>query len=195
MYPCSVSQSCPTLYNPMDCSPPGSSVHEIFQARILQWVPISSSRGSSQPRGWILSSCVSCIVFVFIFLYCIRYYIQINCVAFMCICALLCPTLCDSPGSSVHGILWARILEWVAISYSWGSSKADSLPLSHLENPNFIVLIHFKDCWACMYTVILLYVYFGNYWSIHKFKFKVFSHFNSFLTYYERYMWLAREAM
>ena len=111
-------------------------------------------------------------------------------------CLTLCNCRdCSLPGSSVHGILWARILEWVAISYSWGSSKADSLPLSHLENPNFIVLIHFKDCWACMYTVILLYVYFGNYWSIHKFKFKVFSHFNSFLTYYERYMWLAREAM
>ena len=36
--------------NPMDCSPPGSSVHGIFQARILKWVAISFSRGSSQPR-------------------------------------------------------------------------------------------------------------------------------------------------
>ena len=35
---------------PMDCSPPGSSVHGIFQARILEWVAISSSRGSSPPR-------------------------------------------------------------------------------------------------------------------------------------------------
>ena len=40
-------QSCPTLCNPMDNSPPGSSVHGIFQARILKWVAISSSRGSS----------------------------------------------------------------------------------------------------------------------------------------------------
>ena len=45
-----VAQSCPTLCNPMDCNPPGSSVHEIFQARILEWVAISFSRGSSQPR-------------------------------------------------------------------------------------------------------------------------------------------------
>ena len=45
-----VSQSCLTLCNPMDCSPPGSSVHGIFQARILEWVAISFSRGSSQPR-------------------------------------------------------------------------------------------------------------------------------------------------
>ena len=45
-----VTQSCHTLWDPMDCSPPGSSVHEIFQARILEWVAISFSRGSSQPR-------------------------------------------------------------------------------------------------------------------------------------------------
>ena len=45
-----VAQSCPTLSDPMDCSLPGSSVHEIFQARILEWVAISFSRGSSRPR-------------------------------------------------------------------------------------------------------------------------------------------------
>ena len=43
----SVTQLCPVLCNPMDCSSPGSSVHGIFQARILEWVAISSSRGSS----------------------------------------------------------------------------------------------------------------------------------------------------
>ena len=42
-----VAQSCPTLCHPMDCSPPGSSVHGILQARILEWVAISFSRGSS----------------------------------------------------------------------------------------------------------------------------------------------------
>ena len=42
-----VAQSCPTLCDPMDCSPPGSSVHGILQARILEWVAISFSRGSS----------------------------------------------------------------------------------------------------------------------------------------------------
>ena len=42
-------QSCSTLCDPMDCSPPGSSVHEIFQARILEWVVIPFSRGSSRP--------------------------------------------------------------------------------------------------------------------------------------------------
>ena len=42
-----VAQSCPTLSDPMDCSPPGSSVHGIFQARILEWVAISFCMGSS----------------------------------------------------------------------------------------------------------------------------------------------------
>ena len=45
-----VAQSCPTLCDPVDCSPPGSSVHGILQARILEWVAISFSRGSSWPR-------------------------------------------------------------------------------------------------------------------------------------------------
>ena len=45
-----VAQSCPTLCNPMTCSLWGSSVHGIFQARVLEWVAISVSRGSSPPR-------------------------------------------------------------------------------------------------------------------------------------------------
>ena len=57
---CLITQSCWTLCNPMDCSPPGSSVHGIFHARILEWVAISYSRGSSQPRDWIHISYVSC---------------------------------------------------------------------------------------------------------------------------------------
>ena len=48
-----VAQLCPTLCDPMDCSPPGSSVHGVLQAKILEWVAISSSRGSSWPRDQI----------------------------------------------------------------------------------------------------------------------------------------------
>ena len=47
-----VAQSCPTLCDPMDCSLPGSSIHGIFQARILEWVAISFYRRSSRPRDW-----------------------------------------------------------------------------------------------------------------------------------------------
>ena len=69
LHPCAHRQSpCPLLLllfscqvmsdscDPMDCSPPGSSVHGISQARILEWVAISFSRGSSRPRDW---TCVS----------------------------------------------------------------------------------------------------------------------------------------
>ena len=47
-----VAQSCPTLCHPMDCSPPGSSVHVILPARILEWIAIPFSRVSSQSRDW-----------------------------------------------------------------------------------------------------------------------------------------------
>ena len=53
-----VAQSCPTLCNPMD-SLPGSSVHGILQARILEWVAISFSRGSSWPRDRTQVSCIA----------------------------------------------------------------------------------------------------------------------------------------
>ena len=48
-------QSCPTLCDPMDCSPPSSSVRGISQARIPEWVAMPSSRGSSWPRNWTCS--------------------------------------------------------------------------------------------------------------------------------------------
>ena len=54
-----VAQSCPNLCDPMDCSPPGSTVLGIFQARILKWVSISSSRGSSRPRDRTRISCTA----------------------------------------------------------------------------------------------------------------------------------------
>ena len=54
------AQSCLTLGGPMYCSLPGSSVHGIVQARILEWVAISYSRGSSRLRNWTRVSCISC---------------------------------------------------------------------------------------------------------------------------------------
>ena len=55
---CMCAQLCPTLFNTKDCGPPGSSVQGISQARILEWVAISFSRGSSQPRD---QTCISCV--------------------------------------------------------------------------------------------------------------------------------------
>ena len=57
---CLAAQLCLTLCGPMDCSPPRSSAHGIFQARILEWGVISYSRRSSQPRDQTCI-CVSCI--------------------------------------------------------------------------------------------------------------------------------------
>ena len=54
-----VAQSCLTLCNPVDCSAPGSSIHGILQARILEWVAISFSRGSSWPRDQTQPVCFS----------------------------------------------------------------------------------------------------------------------------------------
>ena len=61
LHACSVTQSCPTLWDPMDCSPPGSSAYGISQARILEWVVISSPMGSSQCRDRTHVYCISCI--------------------------------------------------------------------------------------------------------------------------------------
>ena len=84
-------QSCPTLCDPIDGSPPGSPVPGILQARILEWVAISFSNAgkvkseSEVAQSWpILSD----------------------------------PMDCSLPGSSVHGIFQARVLEWGAIVFS-----------------------------------------------------------------------------
>ena len=60
-YVCGVhAQSCPTLCDPTDCSPPGSSVHEILQARILEWVAISCSSTCIAPQTSIFVICLWC---------------------------------------------------------------------------------------------------------------------------------------
>ena len=68
-----VTKPCPTLCDPMDWSPPGSSVHGISQARILKWVAISSSRGSSRPRDRTCVSCTSS-----------RFFLPLNCLGVPC---------------------------------------------------------------------------------------------------------------
>ena len=56
-----ITQSCPTLCGAMDCSPPGSSVHGLLQARILEWLAILFSRESSWPRDQTCVPYISCI--------------------------------------------------------------------------------------------------------------------------------------
>ena len=114
-----VSQLCLTLW-PVDCSPSGSSVHGILQARILKWVAISFSRGSSRPRDRTQVSHIAGRCFN---LWGTREAHIYKNAAAATKSRQSCPTLCDPidrspPGSSVPGILQARTLEWVAISFS-----------------------------------------------------------------------------
>ena len=102
-----VAQSCPTLSDPMDYSPSGSSIHGIFKARVLEWVAIAFSITGT---------------YIYICLYFQQFYYNVPAVA-GAKSLQSCPTLCDpidsSPlGSSVPGILQARTLECVAISFS-----------------------------------------------------------------------------
>ena len=223
-----VAQSCPTLSDPMDCSLPGSSVHGIFQARVVEWGAIafslegayqgvikmklshksmvliqqgrdtrevslhvhtegrsdndtgrrrlsaSQQEGSSHQKPDQLEPCGKTHFYCLSHPVCgtwscqpmLRHYF-VTCTlilpgkAMMCLSWMgthslvlsgvqLCdPMDCSLPGSSVHGILQARILEWVVISSSRASSRprdqtrvscgscfaVDSLPLSHLGSP------------------------------------------------------------
>ena len=116
-----VAQSCPTLCNPMYCSLPGSSVHGILQAIVLEWIAISFSRGSSQPRTrtWV-SHIVDFTHIVALPPEPLGIEHQFSSVAQLCL-TLCDPMDCSLPGSSIRGIFKAGVLEWVAISFSRGS--------------------------------------------------------------------------
>ena len=138
------THSCLTLCNRMDCSPTGSSVQGILQARLLEWVAVPFSRGSSQPTGQTQVSWIAGRFFT----------IWVTREAQKVLVAKPSLTLCNSmdyhpPGSSVHEILQARLLEWVAIPFSRGSSQsrikmrfpplqADSLPSEPPEKPSLM---------------------------------------------------------
>ena len=105
-------QSCLTLCDPIDSSPHVSSLPGILQARMLEWVTVPSFRGSSQPRNWTQVSYNAGGFFT----------LQVTAAA-AAKSLQSCPTLCDPidgspPGSTIPGILQARTLEWVAISFS-----------------------------------------------------------------------------
>ena len=101
-----VAQSCPTLHNPMDCSPPGSSIHGIFQTRVLEWVAIAFLGYYNSMRG-LRSVAQSCLT--------------------------LCdPMDCSLPGSSIHGIFQTRVLEWGAIAFSDKYHRNHQMPSREL---------------------------------------------------------------
>ena len=83
-------QSCPTLCDPIDGSPPGSPIPGVLQARTLEWVAISFS------NAW-------------------KWKVKVKLLSRV---RLYRPLDCSLPGSSIHGIFQARVLEWVAIAFS-----------------------------------------------------------------------------
>ena len=111
----------------MDGSQPGSFVHGILQARTLEWVAITFSKGFSWPRD---QTRISCISGRFLTDWVTREPLLRREVTWSEVtqsCLTFCvPMDCSlqSMGSSVHGIFQARILEWVAISFSRGSSQS-----------------------------------------------------------------------
>ena len=137
-----VTQSCPTLCDPVDYT-----VHEILQASISEWVAFPFSRGSSQPRsnpgllqadslpaeqqGKPRNTGVGSVSLLYqIFptqesswglLHCRQILYQLN-YQFSSV-TQSCPILCDCMENIVHGILQARILEWVACPFSSGSTR------------------------------------------------------------------------
>ena len=97
-----VTQSCLTLCDPRDCSPPGSSVHGIFQARVLEWVAISFSNAWKwKVKVKSLQSCPT----------------------------LWDPMDCSLQGLSAHGTFQARVLEWVAIAFSQKNAHYPTIAL------------------------------------------------------------------
>ena len=83
-------QLCPTLFNPIDSSPPGSAVPGILQARTVEWVAISFSNALKRK-------------------------VKVKLLSHVPLCD---PMDCSLPGSFVRGIFQARVLEWVAIAFS-----------------------------------------------------------------------------
>ena len=120
LWSCSVTQSCPTLCNHLDYSLPGSSVYGIFQARILDWVAISSFKVSFQLRDWI-----HCVLHCRQILYPMSHRGNTECPCCYCCCCVVSvvfdsvrPHKRQPTRLPVPGILQARTLEWVAISFS-----------------------------------------------------------------------------
>ena len=155
------------LCDPMDCSPPGSSVHGILQTRVLCPVTILFSRGSSWPRdhNWVCS--IAGGFFSFSATWKALYAV--------CVCAnslQLCPTLYDPmnyslPGSSVHVILQARILELVAMPSSRASAHhrdRNHFCLLHCQASSLPLAPPSKHC--MLYTPLLLHHVLRQYLSV-----------------------------
>ena len=142
-----VAQSCLTLCDPMDCSLPGSSVHGIFQAIVLEWIAISFSRGSSWPRDQTqLSHIVDRRLTIWAtmevpYLYTTTYYIYVSIYVYTCIYIYLfidCFVAYDFPGGSDSTVSAYNVGDQGPIPGSGrspGEGSGTPLQYSCLENP------------------------------------------------------------
>ena len=124
------------LCNPVECSLPGSFIHGILQAGIPEWIAMPSFRGYSQPRDQTCISCLPALAGGFFTLAPPGKPVKVK-------VAQLYPTLWDSrdcslPGSCVHGILQARILEWVSCAlFQAIFATRDQTQVSHMAGGFF----------------------------------------------------------
>ena len=166
------AQPHPTLWGPLDCSPPGSSVHGIFQTWILEWVAMLSSRGSSWPRDQTCIACVSCISNRFFTTEQLgKLHIKIYNTKYICITVCACSVMSKSwrpyglwsatVHGTLHGVSQARKLEWVAISSSRGSSwpRDQNLYASRVSYTGRRTLYHWTT-WEAPYITTLPVQYF-----------------------------------
>ena len=139
-----VTQSCLTLSDPMGCSLPGSSIHGIFQARVLEWGAIAFSNIHRHiPTNLIIHTQNShACGFSLTETYISHTHAQTPTFPFCTHChADICDPMDSSlPGSTIHGTFQARILDWTAISFSRGSSQPrDRTQVSYIADKRFTV--------------------------------------------------------
>ena len=160
-----VIQSCLILFDPMDCSLPGSSSLGIFQAKILEWVAISFSRRSSRPRD---QTRISCFPGRFFTIWATWEPIlphrkkKVKVKSFLTLCDHMD---CSLPGSFIHGIFQARVLEWVVISFSRSSQPRDRTWVSRIAGRHFttwaIKEVLYYHIW-CNNSLKYLYPHFSD---------------------------------
>ena len=136
----------------MDYSWPGSSVHEIFHVSILEWVAMPFSRGSPQPRDQTQSPALQADSLPSEPPMCLK---KVKLLSHVRLCDLMD---CSLLGSSVHGIFQARILEWVAIFFSRGSSRPrDWTQVSRIAGTHFTICTTWEaQVFMCLNTRMFL---------------------------------------
>ena len=141
-----VAQSCPTLCDHMDCRLPGSSIHGIFQARVLERVVTSFSRGSSQPRDWTQIFCIAGRHFTI-----------------WATWEELCPTLCDPMECSMQSFEHSCPLSWCPLSTHVHCTN-DAIQSSHLLSPLLFLLSVFPSI-RVFSNESALYIRWPKYWN------------------------------